>query len=361
MPNDDTIPTISEIKGNTILQLLTNVYDTLKKAIFKKQNKLVAGDNIVIDEETNTISAIEGGTPVLDNYYTKPQTDALLDEKADIIEVYSKTDVDNLLSEKENIISAGSNITIITDIDNKKTIKLSNDINREGTTNLAGATNVVGNTNITGNVTITGNITQNGEAYETHAEKIYTKDDYIITREGAVGGLASGDYSGLEVEKYNGVDNCRLVVDNEGVARVGDTGDEQALMTRDDTSNLNNNAILKWDGTNNKAITEVTVGSDTKPIKSVNGVLTPITKDLALANWTDVTNDLTKITTAHEILFQAIENNTFLHSMIIPGSRSIAYVGLSAGGNYLNALIQTTGISIISSNGTWTGLSVYIR
>jgi len=355
MPNDDTIPTISEIKGNTILQLLTNVYDTLKKAIFKKQNKLIAGDNIVIDEATNTISAIEGGTPVLDNYYTKPQTDVLLAEKANVEDVYDKTDVDNLLDEKENIISAGNNITIITGADNKKTIKLSDNVNREGTTNL------VGNTNITGNITVTGNITQNGQSYETHAEKIYTKDDYIVTREGAVGGLASGDYSGLEVEKYNGVDNCRLVVDNEGVARVGDTGDEQALMTRDDAFNLNNGAILKWDGTNYRAITESSVGSDTKPIKSVGGVLTPVSNDLALANWTNVTNELSRIQTAHEIVFQAVENNTFLHSMLIPGSRSSAYVGLSAGGNYLNVLIQTTGITTISSEGTWTQLSVYVR
>lgn len=269
-----TIPTISEIKGNTILQLLTNVYNTLKNAILGKQNKLVAGDNIIIDEETNIISAIEGGTPALENYYTKPQTNALLNEKANIEDVYDKTEADNLLSEKENLISAGNNISIITGTDNKKTIKLSDNVNREGTTNL------VGNTNITGNVTVTGNITQNGRSYETHAEKIYTKDDYIITREGATGGLGSDDYSGLEVEKYNGVDNCRLVVDNEGVARVGDTGDEQPLMTRDDASNLINNALLKWDGNNYKAVAEGNVGSDTKPIRIVNGVAQAVLNDL---------------------------------------------------------------------------------
>ena len=283
MPNDDTIPTISEIKGNTILQLLTNVYDTLKKAIFKKQNKLIAGDNIVIDEVTNTISAIEGGTPVLDNYYTKPQTDALLDEKADVTElnekanvsdVYSKTDVDELLSEKENIISAGNNITIITGADNNKTIKLSDNINREGTTNL------VGNTNITGNITVTGNITQNGESYETHAEKIYTENDYIVTRDGAEGALASGDYSGIEIEKYDGINNCRLAVDSLGVARVGDVGDEEPLLTRDESNNLSNGQLLKWSSSGLKATGEGTVGTDTKPIKIVNGIATAITKDV---------------------------------------------------------------------------------
>ena len=362
MPNDDTIPTISEIKGNTILQLLTNVYNTLKKAIFRKQNKLVAGDNIIIDENTNRISAIVGGQPVLDDYYTKIETNALLDEKADISSVYSKTDIDgmiesidNELDTKENLISAGDNIEITTDENDNKTIALKNNIVRIGTTELTG------NANITGNITVTGNITQNGQSYETHAEKVYTKDDYIITRDGAQGALSSGDYSGIEIEKYDGINNCRLVVDSQGVARVGDIGDEQPLMTRDDTSNLNNNAILKWDRTNNKAITEVTVGSDTKPIKSVNGVLTPITNDLALADWTNITNELSRMETAHEIMFTAVENNTFIHSMIIPGSRTSLYAGLSAGANYINVLIQASGISTISSAGTWTQLTVYIR
>lgn len=104
-----------------------------------------------------------------------------------------------------------------------------------------------------------------------------------------------------------------------------------------------------------------TVGSDNKPIKIVNSVLVPVANDLALANWTNVTNDLSKMQTAHEIVFQAVENNTFLHSMLIPGSRSSTYVGLSAGGNYLNVLIQASGITTISSAGTWTQLSVYVR
>ena len=98
-----TIPTISEIKGNTILQLLTNAYNTLKNAIMKKQNKLVAGSNIIINEETNTISAVEGGTVVLDDYYTKTETDDLLDEKANAVNTYDKEEVDDLLADKADI------------------------------------------------------------------------------------------------------------------------------------------------------------------------------------------------------------------------------------------------------------------
>ena len=101
---------------------------------------------------------------------------------------------------------------------------------------------------ITGNLTISGTITQQGSAYETHAEKVYSKKDYIYLRDGQTGGLASGDYSGIEFVKYDGTNNGRLVVDNEGTARVGDVGDERPLATRDESSNLTNKGLAIWDG-----------------------------------------------------------------------------------------------------------------
>ena len=214
---------------------------------------------------------------------------------------------------------------------------------------------------VNGTSTFNGDIIQNGAAYETHAEKIYTTNDYVIMRDGAVGGLAAGDYSGFQVKLYDGVNDGRLVIDNAGTARVGDVGDEEPLLTRDEAADLTDGAVLKWDAANYKAINEGTIGSDTKPLKSVSGVLTPVTDDVALADWTEITNDLSKMQTAHEIVFSAVENNTFLHSMLIPGSRTSAYVGLSAGGNYLNVLIQSSGITTISSAGTWTLLKVFVR
>ena len=103
MPIGETIPTIGELKGNTILELFKNGYNALKNALTRKQNKLIAGDNIVIDEDTNRISAIEGGTPVLDDYYTKTETDDLLDEKANAVNTYDKEEVDDLLADKADI------------------------------------------------------------------------------------------------------------------------------------------------------------------------------------------------------------------------------------------------------------------
>ena len=133
------------------------------------------------------------------------------------------------------------------------------------------------NLDIVGNLNIQGNIVQNGQAYETHAEKVYTTNDYIILRDGAKAGLAIGEYSGLEYIKYDGTNNGRLVIDNTGTARVGDIGDEQPLLTRDEKANLSNGAVLIWDDATNKAIKASEKGSNTLPVYvNIEGNLEPI-------------------------------------------------------------------------------------
>ena len=141
-------------------------------------------------------------------------------------------------------------------------------------------------------------IIQLGGNYETHAEQVYSKNDYIVMRDEAVSGLAPGTYSGFQVKKYNGSDDARLVVDNEGVARVGDLNDEQPLLTRDEVADMTSGNILSWDGVNKKAITSGksvsdlntdiaakvsgtgNIGTDTKPVKIVNGEAIAVSDNL---------------------------------------------------------------------------------
>lgn len=140
-----------------------------------------------------------------------------------------------------------------------------------------GAIEKTANLDIVGNLNIQGNIVQNGQAYETHAEKVYTTNDYIILRDGAKAGLAIGEYSGLEYIKYDGTNNGRLVIDNTGTARVGDINDEQPLLTRDEKANLSNGAVLIWDDATNKAIKASEKGSNTLPVYvNTEGNLEPI-------------------------------------------------------------------------------------
>ena len=109
-------------------------------------------------------------------------------------------------------------------------------------------------TEVDGDLTVNGDIIQNGSAYETHAEKVYSKNDLIITRDGAVSGLSTGQYTGIQAKKYDGTNDGQLVFDKDGEARVGDVGDTEPLMTRDELANMTDGSLLKWDGTNKKAV-----------------------------------------------------------------------------------------------------------
>ena len=131
-----------------------------------------------------------------------------------------------------------------------------------------------GNTTVQGDLTVSGDIYQQGTSYETHAEKLYTKKDMIITRDGAQSPLASGEMTGIKAEHYNlDGDDGVLAFDSSGTARVGDEGDEQPLLTRDEETNLTNGQLLSWDSTNKKAV-GVTI--DSTPTVSSNS---PVSSD----------------------------------------------------------------------------------
>lgn len=96
-------------------------------------------------------------------------------------------------------------------------------------------------------ITIEGNIIQNGSAYETHAEKIYTKNDMIYTRDGATAALADNAYTGIQAVKYDGTNDGQLVFGKDGVARVGDVGNTQPLATRAEAGAIVDKHLLQWD------------------------------------------------------------------------------------------------------------------
>lgn len=96
-------------------------------------------------------------------------------------------------------------------------------------------------------ITIEGNIIQNGSAYETHAEKLYTKNDMIYTRDGATAALADNAYTGIQAVKYDGTNDGQLVFGKDGVARVGDVGNTQPLATRAEKNLLTDKHLVQWD------------------------------------------------------------------------------------------------------------------
>ncbi len=203
---------------------------------------------------------------------------------------------------------------------------------------------------INGDLQVNGDIIQNGSAYETHAEQVYTTKDYIITRDGAISALSAGDYSGFQVKKYDGVNDGRLVIDNAGVARVGDVGDEQPLLTRDESANMGNGALLKWDGTDQRAETLTgNIGSDTRPIKIVNGVAVAVTNEFLTTNTIQIITAPKTIQEGIDLIFGNNQGNSRIFSPAYNGSfnrLSIWNANTSSGYNAVLELRSNTNGSI---------------
>lgn len=100
------------------------------------------------------------------------------------------------------------------------------------------------------NLHIQGNIIQSGSTYETDVETLNIANSYITLRSGSTIGLGPGEYTGIESKNYDGLNDGRLVFDNQGWARVGDVGDEQILTTRVENPTDGNYAV--WDDTNKR-------------------------------------------------------------------------------------------------------------
>jgi len=185
-----------------------------------------------------------------------------------------------------------------------------------------GPTTITGDLDISGDLQVDGNIVQTGAAYETHAEQVFSKNDYLVMRDEAVSALPAGSYSGLQVKKYDGTNDCRLVVDNQGVARVGDINDEQPLATRDEVADMTSGALVKWDGVNKKLIApDSDIGDDTYPVKVVDGVPVAVSGELQskLTDTTVVVDSTIHYRQYGKVVVVTIENRAVSGSEYVSG------------------------------------------
>lgn len=93
------------------------------------------------------------------------------------------------------------------------------------------------------------NVTVEGTQTIVKTQEIQSENDYIILREGNPLGLAAGAYSGFKIKNYDGnSNNCLLVVDKDGWARIGDeNGTVQKIATIEE--NPTNGALVAYNTT----------------------------------------------------------------------------------------------------------------
>ena len=90
-----------------------------------------------------------------------------------------------------------------------------------GNTVLVGTLDVSGNTKITGDAFISGDLTVSGTVHSVEQEEVVADGDTITLRANNNLPLASGQISGIVVNKYNGTDDLTVATGNDGTLRVG--------------------------------------------------------------------------------------------------------------------------------------------
>ena len=90
-----------------------------------------------------------------------------------------------------------------------------------GNTVLDGTLDVSGNTKITGDAFISGDLTISGTVHSVDQEEVVANGDTITLRANNNLPLATGQVSGIVVNKYNGTDDLTVATGNDGTLRVG--------------------------------------------------------------------------------------------------------------------------------------------
>ena len=249
----------------------------------------------------------------LDSLTTANSTDELVVTNPTIHKSWRQT-LSNFAASIKELFGTIANLEITT------LLKISGALQLVGAT-ITGDADIAGDVEITGDLEVNGDIIQRGSAYETHAEKVYTKDDKIILRDGAISALGADDYAGMIAKHYDTQGNDGLLgFNNAGEARVGDytttvytvyssdgvtfytdaemttqatipagvtptatgteneytysvlTDDTEPLLTRDEVANMTDKAIAIWDAAAKKVKTApVPTGANLVPVSNANG------------------------------------------------------------------------------------------
>lgn len=99
--------------------------------------------------------------------------------------------------------------------------KVNGNTNITGNTTIGGTLDVSGNTKLTGDTFVSGDLTVSGTVHSIDQEEIVADGDTVTLRANNNLPLATGQVSGIVVNKYNGTDDLTVATGNDGTLRVG--------------------------------------------------------------------------------------------------------------------------------------------
>lgn len=121
-------------------------------------------------------------------------------------------------------VGGNNNVTGNTKIDGTLeagNTKVNGDTNITGNTTIGGTLDVSGNTKLTGDTFVSGDLTVSGTVHSIDQEEIVADGDTVTLRANNNLPLATGQVSGIVVNKYNGTDDLTVATGNDGTLRVG--------------------------------------------------------------------------------------------------------------------------------------------
>ena len=183
-------------------------------------------------------------------------------------------------------------------------------------------TQVVLEINAAGQVLVNGDIIQNGSAYKIDAEEVTTKEQIITLRSDATTGMPIGTLAGFVIKLYDGVNDGMIVIDNTGTLRIGDTGDLQPVLTREETPV--NQSPLFWNDTTKRA--ETLPGTTVKTsLVDNDAVMIKDSADSYKPKWWTFANIKANLKSYFDTLYVVLTGNqtiagikTFTSSPIVP-------------------------------------------
>ena len=108
-----------------------------------------------------------------------------------------------------------------TDVEVSGKLDVKGDTNITGAATVGGTLDVSGNTKLTGDAFISGDLTVSGTVHSVEQEEVVANGDTITLRANNNLPLATGQVSGIVVNKYNGTDDLTVATGNDGTLRVG--------------------------------------------------------------------------------------------------------------------------------------------
>ena len=105
-----------------------------------------------------------------------------------------------------------------------------------------------------GDVTIAGNLTVNGTTTTINTETVKIEDNIIEINSSQTGTPATSLVGGLQINRGDSTDYQLVFVEQTDDFRIGEVGDLQPVLTRDETTNLVDADVLVWEAAEGRAI-----------------------------------------------------------------------------------------------------------